>query len=360
MPSSVKKRVLIAPLDWGLGHATRCVPVIKEFLRQKADVILAAGGKPAKFLKKEFPDLRVLKFPGYNITYPRHRFLALHLAMLSPFIAARVRNERKTIRKIVAENEIDIIVSDNRFGCRTPETYNVYITHQLNVLTPFGKKAATKFHKKYYELFDEVWVPDVDGKINMSGELGHEEGNHPFTHYVGPLTRFLPQDILESRKQKWWLTIVLSGPEPQRSILEKTVMDECAKFSEEILLVRGLPEGGKKTERKFPHVTIADHMNDDELKENLMASMHVLCRPGYSALCDLSALNITPIVIPTPGQTEQEYLAGYHSQMRHLVSFPQKKFNLGKAIREKAQMNLFGIYADKLALERRVRKVLHK
>ncbi|HTL82794.1 MAG TPA: glycosyltransferase family protein [Bacteroidia bacterium] len=358
--SGNKKRVLIAPLDWGLGHATRCVPVIREFLRQHAEVIIAADGRPAEFLRQEFPELEFVKFPGYGITYPHNGMLGMHLAIRSPLIGLKIRKERKDIQKIVDQHNIDIIVSDNRFACRSPKTYNVYITHQLNVISPFAKKVVSGWHKKYYDKFDEVWVPDVDGKINMSGALGHVEGNHPFTHYVGTLTRFNIQDLLSYRIPKWYLTVLISGPEPQRSLFEKIILEEAAKFSEEILIVRGLPGGGKKIEHGMPHVKMVDHMTDDELKENILGSVHVLCRPGYSTLCDLSALNINPIVVPTPGQTEQIYLAEHHSEMKHVLSVPQKKFNLGKAIREKSNLYVIGIYPDKLALERRVRKVLHK
>ena len=148
-----KKRVLVAPLDWGLGHATRCVPVIRELVRQYAEVILAADGRPFAFLENEFPDLPILRLPGYGITYPKHGKLGLHLLFRAPGIAKKIRKEKKAIEMLVKENNIDIIISDNRFACRTDKTFNVYITHQLNVKAPFGENFATRFHKKYYEKF---------------------------------------------------------------------------------------------------------------------------------------------------------------------------------------------------------------
>src|ERR1041385_6143165 len=139
MLTGPKKRILVAPLDWGLGHATRCVPVIRELLRQRMEVFLAADGNAYSFLEKEFPKLPLIRFPGYKISYSRY-FLGAHLLLQSPRIANRIRIERKAIKKIVADNAIDIIISDNRLGARTDKTFNVFITHQLRVKSPFGEK----------------------------------------------------------------------------------------------------------------------------------------------------------------------------------------------------------------------------
>jgi len=358
MLAGQKKRVLIAPLDWGLGHATRCVPVIRECLRQRMEVFLAADGKPYSFLEKEFPKLPLIRFPGYGITYPKHSLLGLHLLLQSPRIATRIRRERKMIEKIVKENAIDIIISDNRFGARTDKTQNIFITHQLRVKSPFGDKMATILHRTYYERFDQLWVPDVEGKKNLSGELGHDVDTERPVRYLGPLTRFAVADVVNLREKKWWLVVVLSGPEPQRSIFEKIILNECAKFMEEILIVRGLTDLENETSHPFPHVTMVNYLADDEMKEELLSSHYVLCRPGYSTLCDLSALGISPIVVPTPGQTEQEYLAEYHASENHVVNVAQKKFNLGKAIRSYHNMNPFGIFPDEWTLEKRVRSLL--
>jgi len=358
MLTGPKKRVLITPLDWGLGHATRCVPVIRECLRQRMDVVLAADGKPYHFFEKEFPKLPLIRFPGYGITYPKHSLLGLHLLLQSPRIANRISSEKKLIKKIVQENAIDIIISDNRFCARTEKTMNIFITHQLRVKSPFGEKLATTLHRTYYERFDQLWVPDVEGKKNLSGDLGHDVDTERPVRYLGPLTRFQTADILNPREKKWWLVVVLSGPEPQRSIFEKIILNELAKFMEDVLIVRGLTDKEQETSHPYPHVTMVNHLPDVELKEELLSSHFVLCRPGYSTLCDLSALGISPIVVPTPGQTEQEYLAEYHAVENKVLNVPQKKFNLGQAIRSYHQMNPLGVLPDEWALEKRVRSLM--
>jgi predicted glycosyltransferase len=359
MLATTKKRVLVAPLDWGLGHATRCVPVIRELIRQGAEVILAADGRGYSFFEKEFPDLVLLRLPGYGITYPKNGMIGLHLALRSWSIGKKIKAEQKAVEKMVQDYAIDVIISDNRFACHTPKTFNVYITHQLHVKAPFFQKFVSNFHQKYYEKYDEIWVPDAEGKMNLSGELGHDAITITPFRYVGPLTRFPLTDLLNSRPKKWWLVVLLSGPEPQRSIFEKLVLEELAKHMEETLIVRGKP-GENKTSHPYPHVTMIDHLEDKKLADEILSSHYVLCRPGYSTLCDLSALNVSPIVVPTPGQTEQEYLAEYHGAQDNVVVQKQKEFNLREAINSFHHINLFGVYPDHAALEKRVRGILRK
>ena len=355
-----QKRVLVAPLEWGLGHATRCVPIIRELFRQGAEIILAADGLPYRFFEQTFPGLKLIRLPGYDISYPKSGLLGLHLALRSGRISSKVKAERKNIERIVEENEIDIIISDNRFACRTLKTYNVYITHQLNVKAPFAEKFISSIHRKYYDKFDEIWVPDAEGKRNLSGDLGHLESHHPFVRYIGPLSRFADSGPWNSRPMKWWMVVMLSGPEPQRTILEEKIREELTKFSEETLVVRGLPGETEIPQWNLPHVHLINHPNDNQLKEALLSSHHVLCRPGYSTICDLSALGISPIVVPTPGQTEQEYLAAYHAEAGELVNIAQKNFKLSEAIRLKTQMKPMNILPEPELLSRRIRSILKR
>jgi predicted glycosyltransferase len=360
MATGKRKRVLVAPLDWGLGHASRCVPVIRELLRQKAEVILAASGRPYHFLKQEFPDLKIIEFPGYNIGYPKHRFLTLHFALRWPSIYKRIKQEKEELKKIVNENRIDIVISDNRLGCRTQKTYNVYITHQLKIKAPFAQNFITNFHERYYNKYNEIWVPDLAGKNNLSGELGHIDTNNPFIHYVGPLTRFHEAWPWDTRPTKWWLTVILSGPEPQRSIFEHKVLEACSRFTEEIRIIRGLPEGAEIPAHNLAHVKMVNHISDAEFRDTLLSSLHVLCRPGYSTLCDLSSLNINPIVVPTPGQTEQEYLAKHHEERKHLVVVQQSDLNLTDAIRRKSHLQQMPAIPQHSILAKKVKDLLEK
>ncbi|HLG03807.1 MAG TPA: glycosyltransferase [Bacteroidia bacterium] len=352
-----RKRVLVAPLEWGLGHATRCVPVINELLRQKAEVILAADGGPYDFLAQEFPQLKLIRLPGYGITYPQGGGLALHLLMHSPLITHRIREERRQIAKIVETHKIDIIISDNRFACLSKQTRNVYITHQLMVKSILPK-LTTNLHRRYYDEFDELWIPDYEGNKNLSGELSHNDERETWMHYVGPLSRFSHASSWTQRPYAWWLVVLLSGPEPQRTNFEKLILEELPKFTEETLIVRGLPGKTKLPKTRLPHVHFVNHLPDAELQEALLSTHHVLCRPGYSSLCDLSTLDLCPIVVPTPGQPEQEYLAKLHAGMGHVVNVSQKKFNLSEAIRLHSRLRPFGVHPIPQLLAERVKRLL--
>lgn len=354
------KRVLVAPLEWGLGHATRCVPLIRELHRQGAELILAADGLPYKYYEQKFPDLPLLRLPGYGISYPKNGLLGLHLALRTSKISARVREERRLTEKLVEEQGIDIIISDNRLACLSSKTYNVYITHQLAVKAPFASSFVSNLHRKYYQRFDEIWVPDAEGKLNLSGELGHIETNDPFIRYIGPLSRFSDPGPWNSRPLKWWMVVLLSGPEPQRSIFEEQLIDELTKFSEDVLFIRGLPGEEKLPSINLPHLHFRNHLEDQELREALLSTHHILCRPGYSTLCDLSTLGLSPITVPTPGQTEQEYLAKLHADAGELVNMPQKNFKISEAIRMKTQLKPMNVLPDPLLISKRVRSLLTK
>ncbi len=358
MLSKSPKRILVAPLDWGIGHATRCVPIIQELVRQGAEVILAADGRPYDFLKKEFPELVLIRLIGYGITYPKHELLGLHLILKSSSILKKIKNEKILIEKIVLEHAIDIIISDNRFACRSNKTLNIYITHQLNIKAPFAENLINRIHKNYYEKFDEIWVPDTEKEMNLSGELGHVASTKKRHRYIGPLTRFTKTNDINSRDRKWWLIVLLSGPEPQRSIFEKIILTEVAKHTGEVLLLRGIPAGEQAVANPFPHVTVLNHLATEKLEEEILNSHFVVCRPGYSTLCDLAALNISPIVVPTPGQTEQQYLATYHAKQNNVVTISQKKFSLRDAINKYHQLKFFGIYPEPQVLGQRIREIL--
>jgi hypothetical protein len=225
------------------------------------------------------------------------------------------------------------------------------------VKAPF-EKLATAMHRRYYDKFDEIWVPDVEGDRNLSGELGH--GGLDGVRYIGPLTRFEDPTPWHTREPRWWLVVLLSGPEPQRSVFENVIIGELAKFTEETLVVRGLPGDTELPSHALPHVTFVNHLDDAQLREALLSSHNILCRPGYSTLCDLSALKLSPVVVPTPGQPEQEYLAAYHANRHSVVSCAQKNFNLGEAIRRRTQLKPFGVFPQPHVLSDRVSRLLKK
>jgi len=337
------KRVLIAPLDWGLGHASRCIPVIKKLLQIGAVPIIATSGRPLTFLKKEFPGEQFLELPAYDLNYFSTN-MYLNLAIQSPKILKAIQQERKKVKKWISQYKIDAIISDNRFGCLDPRVKNVFITHQLNIIMP-GKMPgffkhllsglANRVNHRYIGKFDECWVPDEEGDVNLSGILSHP-APLPNVQYTGILSR------IKTLKQplKYDIMVLLSGPEPQRSKLEQGLIRQLTGLKKRILLVQGVPE---KSER----FTLGDHfevlpfLTSADLNQALAQSELVICRSGYSTLMDLAPLGKKAILIPTPGQSEQKYLAQYLEEKGICNYQEQKNLDIIKAIRENSNYTGF-------------------
>jgi hypothetical protein len=327
-----KPRILLAPLDWGLGHTTRCIPLIAILLSQNAEVILAADGASASILKKEFPTLVILPLKGYQIRYSRQKSLfGLKIALQLPKILRAINDEKKWISKCIKEHQVDGVISDNRFGFRHPSIPCLFITHQLFIETgiSFINKAIQRINYHYINRFNECWVPDDASANNLAGKLSHP-GVMPAipVRYLGILSRF---DITVTHT-RFDLLILLSGPEPQRSLFEKLLCGQLKNYPGSIVLVRGLPVDGNSREGIPEHVTVYDHLPANELNLLLLQSEMIVARCGYSTVMDLVSLQKNAVLVPTPGQGEQEYLACYLLEKKLFYTTPQTGFNLDKAL----------------------------
>ena len=310
-----KKTILVAPLNWGLGHATRCIPIIQELIKNNFNVLIASDGNALKLLQKEFPTLENITLPSYNISYPkRGGFLKWKLLLKFPHIKKAVLSEKKIIQKLVSEKKIQGIISDNRFGVRNSKIPSVYLTHQLKVLSGNTTNLSSKIHQNIINKFDECWVPDISEKFNLSGELSHSRYlTTPI--YIGPLSRMKRVN----REKKYDILILLSGPEPQRSILEKQLIKEFKGDSRNILLIQGIVENKQKT-FQLGNISCINYMLAHDLENAINESELIICRSGYTTIMDLAILEKKAFFIPTPGQFEQEYLA-HHIKERNLAPF---------------------------------------
>lgn len=300
-----RKRILVAPLNWGLGHATRCIPIIKALEDNYYEPVIASDGEAFQLLKKEFPDLQAFELPSYNITYSKKaNSFKLKLIKDSPSLVKTIKREKKIIEALVKSENISGIISDNRFGVRHQVAPSVFITHQVRVLSGTTTWLSSKLHQKVISKFDECWVPDHMGTKNLSGQLGHLESYQSKLKYLGPMSRFKKQDI----KKKYDLLVVLSGPEPQRTLLENKLLQELSLFDGEICFVKGIIEKSqsRKEQNQF---TIYNFMTSEQLEKALNESDFILSRSGYSSIMDYAKLEKKAFLIPTPGQFEQEYLA---------------------------------------------------
>ena len=172
------KRVLIAPLNWGLGHATRCMPIINELLAQGAEVIIATDGRALHLLQKEYPQLTILELPAYNITYRSNNMMLNIAPQLFKIIRAIIK-EQKAIRKIIRDYKIDLIISDNRFGCVSSDIPSIFITHQVHIKipNPTVQRIVNFFNHLFINRFNECWIPDFeDTSQSLSGSLSRSKG----------------------------------------------------------------------------------------------------------------------------------------------------------------------------------------
>ncbi len=331
--AQVPKKVLIVPLDWGLGHATRDIPLIHELLNAGCEIVIAAEGKHAALLAAEFPRLTILPLPGYHIRYSQKGlFFGLKIIRQIPQIWRAVRFEQAWLRKTVAELGIHAVISDNRFGLYHPDIPCVFISHQLLIKTPFGgftERLLQKINYRFINRYTACWVPDFAGEPNLSGVLAHPPQLPANTTYLGCLSRFEPMPGVE---KKYDLLALISGPEPQRSNLEALVLAQLKQMPGiKALIVSGRPDEAARKE-PGPGITQVSHLNARDLNEAMLAADMVLCRSGYTTLMDLAKLNKKAILVPTPGQSEQEYLGRYLMQKGYFYSLPQHQFSLKKAL----------------------------
>ena len=322
-----KKRILIAPLDWGIGHATRCIPIINALLSQNHEVIIAADGRPMHLLSSEFPDLEMVRFAGYNIKYPKYLPMSISMLLQLPKILIGIKKEQSILNQIIDDYKIDGVISDSRFGLFTKKVPCVFITHQLQIQSPYFSDLIKDFNYKYINKFDACWVMD-DEKINLAGDLSKPRILPRNTTYIGAQSRFEKSEM----DKKYDFLAIVSGPEPQRTILEKGLIKALKNRKEKSLIVLGKPE--MNTNKQIGSLSVKSHLNASELNKVILQSDLIICRPGYSTVMDLAKLEKKAFFIPTPGQTEQEYLAENFMSKGICYSQKQSDFNFELALKK--------------------------
>ncbi len=338
----------MAPLNWGLGHATRCMPIIDELLVQGAKVVLASDGAALQLLKEEYPQLSIIELPSYGIHYKGSNMF-LNMAPQIPKILRAIKLERQKLDSIIKKYRIDAIIADNRYGLSHKKLPTVFITHQLHIQIPQKhlQSIINKLNHRFIQKFDQCWVPDWEGRVNLSGVLSHPKLNSKVA-YLGALSRFAEKKVVNPIK-KYDVIVVLSGPEPQRSILEQKIIEQAEQIDLKFLIVGGqLIQQKQKTKRTASHIEHRAFMKAAELAAAIQESECVIVRSGYSTLMDLVALDSRKVLlIPTPGQTEQEYLAEYFEQQYGYQFANQADLQLQEAINK---MQYSAIAFDKLPL----------
>lgn len=306
------KKILVAPLDWGLGHAARSVPLIKV-LCSKNDVIIACGPSAYGFLQKELPDLEIIKIDDWRIRYPKHKINFLTILGWIPVMLRNSIHEHRFVKRIIRSRGIDCIVSDNRYGLLYKGVECYIITHQVYPKMPRGfgflENLGGWMFKKYLSRFKKVLIPDFERGDNLSGSLAADRDLPPEKFVrIGILSRFNYSQAGTPAFHQIPVLVLMSGQENQRTVLENKIIAALDGLELNVLFVRGVGES-RPTINNTKNITFRNLLSGNELRDALMAAELIICRAGYSTLCDVVALKKRAVIIPTPGQTEQEYLA---------------------------------------------------
>ena len=362
---------MICPLEWGLGHASRCVPLAGELKSKGHEIVFAAGENHLAFLKGEFPDAEFLIFPGFNPSYSRYLPMWLTMVFKSPSLLYHIIKEHVCLEKIIRDNKINAVISDNRFGLWNSGVKSVYITHQLRIKFPkwtlFLEPLIAAIHKWVIKKYDYCLVPDLPGELNFTGELSHGIKLFNEVRFIGLLSRFsdLASDtgqVPENRKE--YVLLILSGPEPQKSIFKNKIIGALKDRNLELIILGAEPDGNyfeKKKDRKT--ISVGDNRyrmtaekNDDEelapeglynfetfrskisiryyrhlpapeIQNLIINSKAIITRSGYTTIMELISLGRTALLVPTPGQTEQEYLGKTLNEKRWFTTLNQNKID---------------------------------
>lgn len=328
-----KPTVLVVPLDWGLGHATRCIPIVRALLANNCSVLLAGEGSTRCLLQAEFPELVILELKGYRVRFSKKTWLLpFRITAQVPSIIKSINYEHRWLKKAIEEYNIDVVISDNRFGLYHFSIPTAFITHQLFIKTGFGSiidAIVQRLNYRFINRFTECWIPDNYGMPNLANELSHpvHKPSLPL-YYIGTLSRFATTEMISEGKH---LLFIISGPEPQRTLLEKLIMEQLQSYTRAVVIVRGKP-GTKERMTVADNVQVFDHLPALELREKILQASFVISRCGYSTIMDMTVLKKKTIYIPTPGQAEQEYLAKHLMKNNLALCIDQNKFKLKSAL----------------------------
>lgn len=317
-------------MNWGLGHATRCIPIIRELEQLGAEVFLASDGVALHLLQAEFPHLPVMQLPSYRIRYESAN-MVWNIGKQLPRIVWAVRREHSEVDRLVRHHRIDGIISDNRYGCFHDQAASVLLSHQLHPRVPGSvlNWFANRVLRAAIARFDSVWVPDIAEAPGLSGDLSHGKPVHRDIRFAGILTRMRAYES----EPEYDVAVVLSGPEPQRSHLEQRLLEQAVFMPHKFIFVQGNTQA-KKHHFAADNVEVVSYLTSKDLNDVLMASKVLVSRSGYSSIMDLAGLGKKAILIPTPGQTEQEYLADRLSNQNLFVAQQQDAIDLDNGIRQ--------------------------
>ncbi|MDG2245166.1 MAG: glycosyltransferase [Flavobacteriales bacterium] len=311
-----RPKVLFAILDWGLGHASRSTPLAEWLVDNDCEVTIASSGTAQKWLEGTFPAAEIIVKPGIDIHYAK-RFTSLKIAAQGGAFLNSILAERKWTKSLHEKHQFDFIVSDNCYGVKHEGVPSFLITHQLNLPLPSLVKKATKSaFEGFFEGFSEIWVPDSNSQL--SGQLSKASLNIKVEE-IGSLSHLTNSEPASDGK----IVGMVSGPEPHRSLLSGMMGELFEKLNTSCIIFGGIPDGEPKTSGQ---VQFIPHPTSEQLSTELSRAKYIVCRSGYSSLMDLAHLKKQALLVPTPDQKEQEYLANHWKEQFNFATVAQQDF----------------------------------
>lgn len=300
-------KVLIGVLNWGIGHATRCIPLIKKLLLNGNEVSFASDGDALMVLLNQFPDLKHYHLPSYQINYSKNKFQNFKLIVQVPKLIRVIKLENKALNDIAKTQHIDFIISDNRYGFYHPKITSIFMGHQLSLIAPFANNFISKIHSILINKFNHCWVP-AHLDTNIIPLLTYNKYVNIPISYIGYLSKWEGFKFDYKVEKKYKACAVISGPEPQRSIFEQQIIQLFSKNNQlNFAVVGGVFSNSNP--KNFSNITYFNFLNADELWSLINLSELVISRSGYSSIMDFLITETPVIYVPTPGQSEQEYIA---------------------------------------------------
>ena len=331
MNKSVQKRIFLSPLNWGLGHASRLIPIIKHLEAQGHTCIIGAELRSSELLRKAFPHLIHEHLPGFNVRFSSGKNQWLKLLFQIPKFLYWKRKENHLTKRLIHKHHIDLIISDNRYGVKSKVVPSILITHQtapyLGSVFSFLRPIIAKTIGNWITSFDQCWIPDITENPSVSGILSESVPLRNNTYRIGLLSRLNPsilKKVLNEEIPTADILVILSGPEPHRSQLEKLILKRFKNDQFKVILLQGKPEFNAEN-KQVGKITLIPHCTDSFLYYLMIKSAHIICRSGYSTIMDLFAVDRKAMLIPTPGQYEQEYLAQHLTQNFGFTSIRQNE-----------------------------------
>jgi predicted glycosyltransferase len=343
---TARPHVLFSVLNWGLGHAARSIPIIKLFQNKGFDITVASDGRALNLLQMELTNVSFISLCSYGVSYP-FKSMLLNIALQWPRILFAIIKEHIQIKHFLSHHKVEYVISDNRYGCFKHGYSNIFISHQINPPTTniLLDRLARSISNWFLSNYQQVWIPDDQDYGPLNGKLVQNPPSQ--AKFIGLLSRFSASDHEKEKTQD--LLVILSGPEPQRSIFEKAILDQLLPTDLSYTIVRG------KTEMTSPDDTllssngrVLNFLDTTSLRSEIIRSRLVISRSGYSSIMDYLILGVPALIIPTPGQYEQEYLSVQLKANSQFIVQDQTNMDIPTAFEQILQKTALPYHSDQL------------